>query len=84
MQIVAAPKLTEGEGMTQIRAPMVGKVIEVLVQVGSPVGQDDELMILESMKMEIPVLAPVAGTVQELAVSAGDTVQEQDLLATLV
>jgi acetyl-CoA carboxylase biotin carboxyl carrier protein len=70
--------------MTQIRAPMVGKVIEVLVQVGSAVGEDDELMILESMKMEIPVLAPVAGTVQELRVGAGDSVQEQDLLLTLV
>ena len=69
--------------MTQIRAPMVGKVIEVLVQVGSAVGEDDELIILESMKMEIPVLAPVSGIVQELSVSAGDTVQDQDLLVTL-
>jgi acetyl-CoA carboxylase biotin carboxyl carrier protein len=69
--------------MTQVRAPMVGKVIEVLVQIGSSVGEDDELIILESMKMEIPILAPMAGTVQEIRVSAGDIVQDEDLLVTL-
>ena len=69
--------------MTEIRAPMVGRVAEVLVQIGAMVEANEEVMILESMKMEIPVPAPVAGTVEALHVSAGDTVQEQDLLVTL-
>ncbi len=62
---------------------MVGKVIEVLVRPGAAVAEEDELLILESMKMEIPVPAPAAGTVHEVHVSAGDTVQENDLLLTL-
>jgi len=55
----------------------------VLVQAGASVAEEDELLILESMKMEIPVPAPHAGTVQQIHISAGDTVQENDLLLTL-
>ncbi len=69
--------------MTEVRAPMVGKVLEVLVEAGATVAEEDELLILESMKMEIPVAAPAAGTVQSVHVSAGDTVQENDLLVTM-
>jgi acetyl-CoA carboxylase biotin carboxyl carrier protein len=69
--------------MAEVRAPMVGKVIEVLVQVGAAFSEDDELVILESMKMEIPVMATAAGTVREIHVAAGDTVQENDLLLTV-
>jgi acetyl-CoA carboxylase biotin carboxyl carrier protein len=69
--------------MTEVRAPMVGKVIEVLVQAGASVAEDDELVILESMKMEIPVAAPSGGAVHQVHVTAGDTVQENDLLVTL-
>jgi acetyl-CoA carboxylase biotin carboxyl carrier protein len=69
--------------MTEVRAPMVGKVIEILVQPGAAVSEEDELLILESMKMEIPVPAPASGTVQDIHVNAGDSVQENDLLVTL-
>ena len=69
--------------MTEVRAPMVGKVIEVLVEAGASVAEEDELLIIESMKMEIPVPAPAAGTVQAIHVGAGDTVQENELLVTL-
>ena len=69
--------------MTEVRAPMVGKVVEVLVEAGAAVSEEDELLVIESMKMEIPVAAPAAGTVTEIHVSAGDTVQEDDLLLTL-
>jgi len=62
---------------------MVGKVVEVLVEAGAAVAEEDELLVIESMKMEIPVAAPTAGTVTEIHVSAGDTVQEDDLLLTL-
>jgi acetyl-CoA carboxylase biotin carboxyl carrier protein len=69
--------------MTEVRAPMVGKVIEVLVQLGATVAEEDELLILESMKMEIPVPAPTAGSIREIHVTAGDSVQENDLLMSI-
>jgi acetyl-CoA carboxylase biotin carboxyl carrier protein len=66
-----------------VKAPMVGKIIEVVVEQGSTVDVDDDLVIIESMKMEIPVAAPRAGTVGAIKVSAGDTVSEGDLLLVL-
>jgi acetyl-CoA carboxylase biotin carboxyl carrier protein len=72
-----------GDGVFELRAPMVGKIVEVLVEPGARVAADDELIIMESMKMEIPIQAPRAGVVRELRVSAGDTVQEEDVLLTL-
>ncbi len=68
---------------TEVRAPMVGKIIEVVVKAGGRVEVEDDLVIIESMKMEIPVASPVTGVVREVHVSAGDTVQENDLLVTL-
>lgn len=66
-----------------VKAPMVGKIIEVVVEPGGRVEAEDELLIIESMKMEIPVGAPQAGTVKEIRVAAGDTVQEGDVLLVL-
>lgn len=66
-----------------VRAPMVGKIIEVSVAPGATVAAEDDLVVIESMKMEIPVGAPQAGTVVSVHVSAGDTVQEGDLLVVL-
>lgn len=62
---------------------MVATVLEVLVEPGTTVQMDDDLVILESMKMEIPVQAPQAGTVHEVRVRPGDTVQEGDVLIVL-
>lgn len=67
----------------EVKAPMVGKIIEVVVESGSQVEAEDDLVIIESMKMEIPVGAPRAGTVKEVRVVAGDTVQEGDILLVL-
>jgi acetyl-CoA carboxylase biotin carboxyl carrier protein len=64
-------------------AEIVGNVGEVLVAVGEHVGAEDPVVLLESMKMEIPVLADVAGTVVALAVTAGDLVQEGDTIAEI-
>ncbi len=64
----------------EVRAPMVGKIIEIVVEAGGHVEAEDDLVIIESMKMEIPVAAPKAGTVRELRVAAGDTVSEGDVL----
>ena len=69
--------------MTEIRAEMVANVWKVVVAAGDTVADGDTLVILESMKMEIPVLAEGDGTVTEMAVAEGDTVNEEDLIATL-
>jgi acetyl-CoA carboxylase biotin carboxyl carrier protein len=69
--------------LIEIRAPMVAKVVDILVEPGAAVNADDELLILESMKMEIPVLAPEGGTVQEVRIAAGDSVQEDEVLLVL-
>ena len=67
----------------EIHAEMVSSVWKVLVEPGSPVAPGDALVILESMKMEIPVLTELAGTVQELHVTEGEVLQEGDLIATV-
>lgn len=69
--------------MSQVRAPMVGMVAEVLVAVGDAVAVDDELVVIESMKMQIPVTAALAGTVTALYVEPGRAVQEGDPLLDL-
>jgi acetyl-CoA carboxylase biotin carboxyl carrier protein len=71
----------EGAVADEIRAEMVANVWKVVAAAGDPVSDGDTLVILESMKMEIPVLAESDGTVVELAVSEGDVVQEGDLIA---
>ena len=65
----------------EIHAEMVANVWKVLVAQGDVVQDGDTLVILESMKMEIPVVSEAAGTIVELAVSEGDVVQEGDLIA---
>ncbi len=67
----------------EIRSEMVANVWKVLVAQGDTVDDGDVLVILESMKMEIPVLAEVAGTVTELRVAEGDVVQEDDVIAII-
>jgi len=62
---------------------MVGKIIEVLVQPGVRVAEEDDLLVIESMKMQIPITAPAAGTVEAVHVAEGATVRENDLLLTL-
>jgi acetyl-CoA carboxylase biotin carboxyl carrier protein len=67
----------------EIRAEMVANVWKVVAAVGDPVAEGDTLVILESMKMEIPVVAESDGTLAQLAVNEGDVVQEGDLIAVL-
>lgn len=66
-----------------IAAEMSGTVWKVLVRIGEAVEAGQDLMILESMKMEIPVTAENAGTVVEIRVNEGDFVQESDVLLVL-
>jgi acetyl-CoA carboxylase biotin carboxyl carrier protein len=67
----------------ELRAPMVGRIIEVLVETGARVEEEDEVLVIESMKMQIPIAAPCGGTVTAIHVNVGDTVQEGDLLLVL-
>jgi acetyl-CoA carboxylase biotin carboxyl carrier protein len=67
----------------EVHAELVGSVLRVEVVPGDLVGPGDPLVILESMKMEIPVHPEGSGTVASVAVAPGDVVSEGDLLVTL-
>lgn len=69
--------------MADVLAEMVANVWKVVVSAGDSVGEGDTLVILESMKMEIPVESPVAGTVREVRVEEGGVVQEGDVIAVV-
>ncbi|HSY16183.1 MAG TPA: biotin/lipoyl-binding carrier protein [Jatrophihabitantaceae bacterium] len=64
-------------------AELVSNVYQVVAEVGQRVGPSDTLVILESMKMEIPVLAEVTGVVREVAVRVGDVISEGDVIAVI-
>jgi acetyl-CoA carboxylase biotin carboxyl carrier protein len=66
-----------------IAAELVANVATVLVHQGDPVRPDDTLVILESMKMEIPVLAEVNGVIAEIAVVEGEVIREGDIIAVI-
>jgi acetyl-CoA carboxylase biotin carboxyl carrier protein len=67
----------------EVRAEMVANVWKVVVAQGDSVADGDTLVILESMKMEIPVLAEGDGTVSAMHVAEGDVVQEGDVIAVI-
>ena len=64
----------------EVNAPLGGNVWEIIVSVGDTVEEDDELMIIEALKMENTVYSPCDGTVAEIKVKKGDVVEEDDLL----
>jgi acetyl-CoA carboxylase biotin carboxyl carrier protein len=67
----------------EVKAELVGTVWKILVKPGDNVAADQELMVLESMKMEIPVIAPRAGVVREVRVKETDVVAENQVLVVL-
>ena len=69
--------------MSAVVSPAVGRVVEIAVAVGALVVAGDEVAVVESMKVEIPVTAAAAGVVASIAVGAGDHVQAGDVLLTL-
>jgi len=71
---------SRSSGVHDIRAEMVANVLSIQVAVGDQVSFGQQLLLLESMKMEIPVLSDFAGSVLEIAVAPGDVIQEGDLL----
>ena len=68
---------------TTIEAPMVGKILKIEKQVGDCVEEDDVVIVMEAMKMEIPVVAPAAGVLKEVKVSPGQSVEAEQVLAII-
>ncbi len=69
--------------MAEVVAPMVGKVIEVLVKPGDEVEENQEVVMLEAMKMEMPIVAEAPGKVAEVKVSDGQSVEADQVLVVL-
>lgn len=67
----------------EVNAPMVGKVVKVLVEVGQDVAEDEPVVMLEAMKVEMPVVAPEDGKVAKINVKEGDTVEGDTVLMEL-
>ena len=61
-------------------APMPGRVVEVKVKVGDTVQEDEPVLVLEAMKIEMPIVAEGSGTVKEVLVKPGDTVESEQVL----
>jgi acetyl-CoA carboxylase biotin carboxyl carrier protein len=68
---------------TEVTVPMVGKIVAINVNVGDKVNEDDQIVTLEAMKMEMPIVAPVGGTIKEIKVSAGQEVEADTVLAII-
>ena len=69
--------------MAEVKAELVGNLWKIVTEVGQAVEEDDTLMILESMKMEIPITSPINGTVTQILVAEGDVVQEGQTVAVV-
>jgi biotin carboxyl carrier protein len=67
----------------KVKSEIAGSVWKIEVEVGDEVAEEDPLIILESMKMEIPLLAPRAGTVKEILVAEGEAIAEGDVAIVL-
>ena len=78
-----APKAAPAAGGVQVKSPLPGSVIKVLVSEGQAVKKGDTLLTLESMKMENAIMAEVDGTVKQIAVTPGQNVMQDDLLIVL-
>ena len=79
----AAPKAAAGAGSIEVKAGAAGKVFKIEASVGQSVQAGDTVVIIEAMKMEIPVVAPEAGTVASIDVAVGDAIESGAVLATL-
>lgn len=78
-----APKAAAGAGSVEVKAGAAGKVFKIEANVGQSVKKGDPVVIIEAMKMEIPVVAPEDGTVASIDAAVGDPVEAGAVLATL-
>ena len=79
----AKPAAAAAAGGIEVKASLPGKVYEVKAKVGQALKSGDTIVVLEAMKMEVPVVAPEDGTVASINVGVGDAVESGDLLASL-
>ena len=79
----AAPKASAGAGSVKVEAGAAGKVFKLEKKVGDAVKKGDAVVIIEAMKMEIPVVAPQDGTVASIDVAVGDAIEAGAVLSTL-
>ena len=79
----AAPKASAGAGSIEVKAGAAGKVFKIEANVGQSVKKGDPVVIIEAMKMEIPVVAPEDGTVASIDAAVGDPIEAGAVLATL-
>ncbi len=68
---------------TPVTVPMVGKIVSVSVKVGDKIKEDDQVAVLEAMKMEMPVVSPITGTVKEIRVAPGQEVEAEAVIAMI-
>ncbi len=68
---------------TSVTVPVVGQIVSVSVKVGDKIKEDDQVAVLEAMKMEMPVVAPVTGTVKEICVAPGQEVEAEAVIAVI-
>jgi len=68
---------------TPVTVPMVGKIVSVTVKVGDRVEENDQVAVLEAMKMEMPLVAPVGGMIKEVRVKAGQEVDAEATIAVI-
>ena len=66
-----------------VTVPMVGKIVSVSVKVGDKINEDDQVAVLEAMKMEMPVVAPITGMVKEIRVAPGQEVEAEAVIAVI-
>ena len=78
-----APKSAPAGSGTEVKSPMPGNILQVNVKPGDSVKEGQQLMILEAMKMENEILAPVSGKITVIAVAKGSTVESGSLLCTI-
>lgn len=69
--------------MSEVTAPMGGKILDIKVKVGDKINEDDEVIILEAMKMELPVVSTSSGTVKEIRCKKGEAVEADAVLIIL-
>ena len=79
----AAPAAAGGAGSVKVEAGAAGKIFKIEAKVGQAVKKGDAVVILEAMKMEIPVVAPQDGTIASIDVAVGDPVEAGAVLATM-
>jgi acetyl-CoA carboxylase biotin carboxyl carrier protein len=68
---------------TNVEAPMVGKILKLEKNAGDHVDEDEVIIVMEAMKMEIPIVAPATGTLKELKVAIGQAVEAEQVLAVI-